>query len=106
MATDVRNIPAYIDNDADFRLWGGGISAQLAAVGMVQTSDTGQANWATAVGADSPYEVWRFNDALQATKPIFFRLRYQSAGAGVLAIWVGRVLTAREPSSARPTPAN
>jgi hypothetical protein len=27
--------------------WGSGIAAQIAAMGLVQTSDTGQINWAT-----------------------------------------------------------
>lgn len=66
--------------DAEFRAWGSEFSAALAAVGMIQTADTGQINWATVVrGAANTYagyEVWRFNDAMQATAPIFIRIAY------------------------------
>jgi hypothetical protein len=82
MPTDIRNLPAFISDDATFRVWGSGLAAQIAAMGLVQTSDTGQINWATvtrpAIGALAGYEMWRFNDALQATKPVFIRLDYGS----------------------------
>lgn len=80
MATDQRNLPAYLSNDADFRSWGSGIAAQLAAVGLVQTADTGQVNWSTvtrpSAATDGGYEIWRFNDALQATLPIYIRIDF------------------------------
>lgn len=86
MAVDKRSLPAFLANDADFRSWGSGIAAQLAAVGMVQTSDTGQINWGTvtrpAAGSLAGYEVWRFNDTLQASAPVFLRISYgTSSGA-------------------------
>lgn len=66
--------------DAGFRVWGGGISALLTAAGLTQTTDTGQINWASVTRAgtntDAGYEVWRFNDTLQATAPVFFKIRY------------------------------
>jgi hypothetical protein len=80
MTIDIRNLPAFLADDATFRAWGSGIAAQIAAMGLVQTSDTGQINWATvarpAVNTIAGYEIWRFNDALQATKPVFIRLDY------------------------------
>lgn len=86
MATDLRNLPAFLGDDATFRLWGVGLAAQLAAVGLVQTADTGQVNWASVSrpGGSSTtagYEIWRFNDALQATKPVFIRIDYGVAAA-------------------------
>lgn len=77
------NLLAYNQNDADFRLWGGGISAAIAAVGLVKTADTGQIDWATVVNPSTVnqkrgYEIWRFADALQATHPVFIRLDYGS----------------------------
>lgn len=66
-------------SDAEFRKWGKGISDALAACGLVKTSDTGQVNWATVtVPATSAYvyEIWRFNDAAQATKPLFIKVEY------------------------------
>lgn len=88
MATDIRNLVAYLSNDADFRAWGSGLAAQFAAVGLIKTADTGQIDWATvtrpvAVMTNAGYEIWRFNDALQATKPVFIRIDY---GTGLAAL--------------------
>ena len=89
MATDQRTLPGTFADDAGFRTWGSALSAQIAAVGMVQTADTGQINWTTVVkgtvGSLAGFEMWRFNDAWQATHPVFFKVEYghQSAGGGV-----------------------
>lgn len=88
MATDLRNLPAYLANDANFRTWGSGIAAQLAAVGMVQTGDTGQINWTTVnrPGSNNTfagYEIWRFpNSAEQTACPIFLKIEY-GVGTGL-----------------------
>lgn len=55
-------------SDAAFRAWGSELSTKLAAVGMVQTSDTGQINWSTVVrgaGANTAagYEIWRLSSS-------------------------------------------
>lgn len=75
------------NSDANFRLWGLAITAALTDVGMVQTADTGQINWTTvtraAVNVDAGFQVWRFNDTLQATKPIFLRLNFGTSPYGV-----------------------
>lgn len=81
MATDTRNLPANIIATADFRTWGSGLAAQFTAIGLVQTSDTGQINWTTVNAPSSSntyagYEIWRFNDSLQATKPVFIKVEY------------------------------
>jgi hypothetical protein len=70
-------------SDVNFRAWGSAISAAIAAVGLVQTSDTGQINWTTVstpnnINQSRGYEIWKFNDALQATRPVFIRLDYGS----------------------------
>jgi hypothetical protein len=67
--------------DADFRTWGAAWKAALTAIGLTNTTDTGQIDWTTvtiplATGTYAGYEVWRFNDTLQATKPIFIRFDY------------------------------
>lgn len=72
--------------DAQFRAWGSLVSGKLAAMGLVQTADTGQINWTTVLAPTvlqtvQGYEVWRFNDALQATFPVFFKLEYGSGSA-------------------------
>lgn len=71
--------------DAKFRAWGLACSTALAAAGFVQTADTGQINWVTvlkpvATNTKAGYEIWRFNDTLQATAPIFIRVDYGSSG--------------------------
>lgn len=82
------------NSDANFRAWGGGLSTALAAVGMVKTSDTGQINWTTvtaplASNTQQGYEIWRFNDSLQATAPIFLRIGYGSGSAAATpSLWM------------------
>lgn len=78
--------PANFTNssDANFRTWGSYIAARLLAVGLVQTSDTGQINWTTvlAPGAASTfmgYEIWRFADSLQASAPVYIKVEYGSS---------------------------
>lgn len=87
MATATANLTPTNASDATFRAWGSGISAQLAAMGLVQTGDTGQINWTTvltpaAVSTSQGYEIWTFNDTLQATAPIYIKIEY---GSGITA---------------------
>jgi hypothetical protein len=80
--------------DAGFRVWGLAVSTMLQATGLVKTSDTGQVDWTTVTkpgaGALGGYEIYRFDDALQATAPIFIRLEYKSASASATrpALWM------------------
>lgn len=84
MTTDVRSLvfDSYT-SDAAFRAWGSGLSAALQAVGLVQTTDTGQVNWTTVtrIGTQGTevingYEIYRLNDALQSTAPVFIKIEY------------------------------
>lgn len=60
------------------------LSEAFALVGLVKTADTGQVNWGTLTWVPTAgqqvagYEIWRFNDALQATKPLFLKIEYGS----------------------------
>jgi hypothetical protein len=85
MTTAMFSAPMSNSTDANFRSWGSQLAAALGTVGMVKTADTGQINWATVVAPTSTsfagYEVWRFNDAVQATQPLFVRVEYGSTGA-------------------------
>ena len=70
-----------VPDDATFRLWGQSIGAMLTAAGLVQTADTGQINWTTVIrgtvtSTPQGYEIWRFNDSLQATAPVYLKLEY------------------------------
>lgn len=92
MATYVSGTVSMVGNtntytDAMARAWIPTIRAALSGVGLVQTSDTGQVNPATATAganADFGYEVWRFSDAAQATDPLFLRIRYRRSGGNCL----------------------
>lgn len=85
MATQFWSTVMDQNTDAGFRAWGAELNARLAAAGLVQTADTGQVNWATvaraAIASNAGFEIWRFNDAMQATAPIFLRLDYGSGSA-------------------------
>lgn len=77
-------------DDAGFRAWGSEIKAQLTAIGLTHTADTGQIDWTTVlnpVAGSAGYEIWRFNDALQGAAPIFIRLDYGTSSAGVPGLW-------------------
>lgn len=94
MTTSSPSITLVQTTNAEFRAWGLAVSTALGAIGLTQTSDTGQINWttvATPAGASASqgYEIWRFNDTLQATKPLFFKIEYGSGGAATSpAIWM------------------
>lgn len=75
------------DTDANFRTWGLGLSTAIQAVGLVKTADTGQIDFVTVLkptvsATMQGYEIFRFNDALQVTTPIFIKVEY---GCGTFA---------------------
>lgn len=80
MTTLTWSTPADHADDATFRAWGSELNTKLAAAGLVQTADTGQIDWTSVArpsgGSDAGYEIWRFSDSLQGTKPIFIRINY------------------------------
>ena len=94
MATDSRALPAYFSSSTDFQNWCQGIHAQLANCGLVNTSDTGQINNATvsapsAASTSQGYEIWRFNDTLQSTTPVYLKLEYGSGAASTTpSLWL------------------
>lgn len=74
-------------SDALFRAWGSAVSGALAAVGMVKVTTSGQVDWSTVLAPTTSttaagWEVWRFDDALQAVAPIFFKVEYGVRGSG------------------------
>ena len=84
--TTFTNSPALtMASDAGFRAILVEYTTRMAAVGLVQTADTGQIDTATvtraAANSDAGYQIWRFNDSLQATAPIFIKLFWGTAGA-------------------------
>lgn len=94
MTTQSWNTPITHTNDAQFRAWGSELSARLAAIGLVQTADTGQINWVTVTrpgtNVAAGYEVWRFNDSLQGSAPIFIKVEYgtSSGNSNSPQVWI------------------
>ena len=80
--------------DAQFRAWGKAISDSLQAVGIVKTADSGQINWAavaapTAINTKVGYEIYRFNDTIQSTAPVFIKLSFGSGGSSSYpSLWI------------------
>lgn len=75
-------------NDAQFRLWGSTVSSHMAAVGLVQSADSGQINWTTVtrpalVNTMAGYEIWKLQDSLFAVAPIYMKLEYGTASSTV-----------------------
>lgn len=69
----------YHTNDADFRAWAGDLHNALITAGLVATADTGQADFTTVARPpvfSSVYKVYRFDDTLQGTRPVFLRINY------------------------------
>jgi hypothetical protein len=80
-----KNLPAYLSTDQDFRTWVAGVRAALLAVGLVQTSDSGQIDTATVarpttMNTVAGYDIFRFDDAAQATCPVFIKFLYGTGG--------------------------
>lgn len=74
---------AAMTSDAHFRQWGSDLHAAFLGAGLTQTADTGQIDWVTVTrptGANTTAgsEMWRFNDSLQATAPIFIKVDFRS----------------------------
>lgn len=85
MATSIFGLQLSNASDESFRAWGSALSAQIGAMltRVVQSDDV---NWATAVKPASgntftSFEVFRFNDPLQSTHPIFVKIGYGASAA-------------------------
>lgn len=80
MAVQSTTIEHFIDTTAKLRAWGAAVAAAFDAVGFTRTTDTGQIDWTTITlpGTGTPigYEVRKFTDPIQTTKPIIVRVNY------------------------------
>lgn len=66
-------------DDAGFRQWAQGIHDAIVGAGLIQTADTGQIDFTTVTRPTNAYAgvaLYRFNDSLQATRPIFLQVSY------------------------------
>jgi hypothetical protein len=81
--------PAVDNNfatDAEWRSWCDAVDQAMRASGfLVLAADTGQIDLTTAVrpsaGAFAGFKMYKANDALQATKPVFVKLEFGVASA-------------------------
>lgn len=79
MATLSGNYPSDNSTLANFKLWAQAISSAFSTFGWVQTADTGQVNWSTISAVPSNtfvYEIWKSNDSLSSSLPIYVRINY------------------------------
>lgn len=85
MTTSVTTTVIAHTNDAGFRTWAAEVITQITAVGIVQTGDTGQINTATVTrpgtNTNAGYAIFRFDDSVQGTAPIFFRIDFGTGTA-------------------------
>jgi hypothetical protein len=88
-------VVGYFTTDAGFRTIGSAISTAIQSVGVVQTSDTGQINWTTVIKPttfpfQAGYEIYKFNDTLQATAPVYIKIEYGTStiSASYLGLWI------------------
>ncbi|MCI4437878.1 MAG: hypothetical protein JHC33_13810 [Ignisphaera sp.] len=97
MTTTTISTATSYATDAAFRTANQAISTAIQAVGLIQTSDTGQINWTTVAKPGvaytfAGYEMYRFNDSLQSTSPIYLKIEYgvgMSFSYSALAFTVG-----------------
>lgn len=83
MAIYLSTQPVFGVTLAEFQAWAGAIYAGMEAVGLVNTGDTGQTDPADVTSVPlinnvanwNSSKMYRFDDALQATAPIFVRVR-------------------------------
>lgn len=85
MATSQQQMKISAATVAEYIAWARVLGERLAAFGWVKAGDTGQVDWVAAPPATLPgatyrdFEIYRMNDALQATSPVFLKLEYQNA---------------------------
>jgi len=87
--------PLQNTTDADFRAWTSAIHNGLISIGIVNVVDSGEINLTTALKPSTTsekvgYKIYRLDDTLQSTVPIFIKIYFGSSSANVVrpAIWI------------------
>ena len=84
-------------SNAEFQGWGKQISDAIANCGIIKQSDANvgtQIDWATvaapsATNQSRGYEIYAFDDAMQATTPVYFKIEYGSGSASATpSLWL------------------
>ena len=86
MANSIFSIIPTQTTDAEFRAWGSALSEQLGLM-LTRVITSNDINWTTVTKPANynqfmGFEVYRFNDAAQATHPVYFKIEY---GSGISA---------------------
>jgi len=78
---------------ASWRAWCQNLHTAIAAMGWVQTADTGQVNLATVArpgaGGYTAPEIWKSDDALSVTHPIYLKVEYGNQPGPAIRIQLG-----------------
>lgn len=95
MATASFSLTPQQSSNALFQAWGSAVDGTFTTFGWVRTSDTGQINWATVpfptvISTAQGYSIFRMNDSLQSTYPVFIKMEYGGSanGAANPAMWI------------------
>jgi len=96
MATYLANHYIAASNDAEFRVVGKALSDAIAAVGGIAKlsagDSSGQIDWTSvtrpvAINTSAGYEMYKFADTLQATRPVFIKIEFGTGAAGNYIQW-------------------
>lgn len=90
MAKQIVSCTPVQTTDAEFRAWGSAISTGLQAL-FTKVTQTGEINWSTVTKPTTTddsrgFEVYRLNDSLHATAPIYFKVEYGAGSASTRAV--------------------
>lgn len=86
MATYAERLTFVANNTGSFRTFVSASEAAFARMGLVNTNASGTIDFNTVTPPNVAnqlrgFSVWRFNDALQTTSPVFLRVDYGSSAA-------------------------
>jgi len=81
---------------AQFRAWGVIVGNALLGLGLARSTDVGAINWTTVIAptvdqTSAGWEIFMFQDALQATHPVFIKMEYgvcSQFAPGGAALWM------------------
>jgi hypothetical protein len=88
MATSTVSMTNNLSTDGAFQTFNSAINTAILAMGWVASSDTGQMNPATQVrtgiSTSAGYIIYRMDDALQATCPVFLKILFGQGGTATM----------------------
>jgi hypothetical protein len=80
MTTASATISSGVTDTTTLRAAGSAISGLFSTAGLTKASDTGQVNWTTITWTTGTstlgFEIWKCNDSLQSTKPVYMKVTY------------------------------